>query len=216
MIITKADAAKAIDEALKDKGKRKFRQSVEAVFNFRNYDAAKPENRINVDVTLPKGKGKKAELCVFADGQIALDAKNFGITEVYDAAGIQRLAQDKKKIKGMVKSYEFLAAPNMMVIVGKNLGQALGGRGKLPRPIVGLNTKEAFIAAQSRVRLVSKGKYLPTVQCIIGSEDMSAADLAENFEAAFEKVKAKVTEACIGSCYVKLTMGTAVKMGSKN
>lgn len=214
-MIDKAQALKAIEEALSSKGSKKFKQSVEAVFNFRNYDSSKPENRLNLDVTLPKGKGKEQELCVFADGQIALDAKNAGVHEVYDAAGIQKLAADKKGLKQMAKKYEFLASPNMMMVVGKNLGQVLGGRGKLPRPIVG-NTTEALKTAKARVRLVSKGKYLPTVQCVIGSEDMSAADLAENFESVYEKVKAKVTEPCVHSAYVKLTMGKAIKVGAKS
>jgi large subunit ribosomal protein L1 len=213
-MISKADVQKAIDEALKEKGKRKFKQSVEAVFNFRNYDVTKPENRINIDVSLPKGKGRSQELCVFADGQIALDAKNAGVIEIYDAAGIVKLAQNKKKLKEMAKSYEFLASPNMMMQVGKNLGQVLGGKGRLPKPIAG-NTAEAVKLAKSRVRVVSKGKYLPTVQCAIGSEDMSAQDLSENFEAVLEKVKAKVGEPCLSNCYVKLTMGPAIKVGGK-
>lgn len=213
-MIGKNDITKAIDEALQAKDKRKFKQTLEAVFNFHNYDVAKPENRINLDVILPSGKGRKTEVCVFADGQIALEAKNAGITELYDAAGIQKLAAEKKRLKSMAGAYEFLASPNMMMVVGKNLGQVLGSKGKLPRPIVG-NVVEAIKQAQNRVRIVSKGKYLPTVQCAIGSEDMGTQELASNFEAAYEKVKAKVTEPCIGNCYVKLTMGPAVKIGSK-
>ena len=213
-MVTKAEVQKAIEEALSGKGKRKFTQTAEAVFNFRNYDVSKPENRINLDIILPRGKGRKQEVCVFADGQIALDAKNAGVAEIYDNAGIQKLAGDKKRVKEMAERFEFLASPNMMMVVSKHLGQVLGGRGKLPRPIAG-NTAEAIKMAQSRVRVVSKGKYLPTVQCAIGTEEMNAVDLVENFEAVYEKVKGKVSEPCISSCYVKLTMGPAVKIGGK-
>jgi len=209
----KKQAAKAIEKALEAKGKKKFTQTVEVAFNFRNYDATKPENRINLDVILPKGKGKKQDICMFADGQALLEAKNAGVAHTYDAAGIQKLAADPKTLKTLVNSCEFIAAPNMMMLVGKNLGQVLGARGKLPRPIAG-NTAEAIKQAGSRVRIVSRGKYLPTVQCAIGSENMGVLELAENFDAVYEKIKAKVTEPCIASAYVKLTMGPAVKVGS--
>lgn len=212
--MNKQDVAKAIEKALEAKGKRKFTQTVEAVINFRNYDASKPENRVNIDVLLPKGKGKAVKVAVFADGQIALDAKNAGVTELYDAKGIEKLAADSKNLKLLVKTHEFLASPNMMMVVGKNLGQVLGSRGKLPRPIVGMNAAEAVKQAASRVRVSSKGKYLPTVQCAIGSENMNVADLAENFDAVYEKVRAKVGEPCIASMYVKLSMGPAIKVGA--
>jgi ribosomal protein L1 len=47
---------------------------------------------------------------------------------------------------------------------------------------------------------------------VIGSEAMDAASLAENFDAVYEKVKAKVTEPAIKSVFVKLSMGKPVKV----
>ena len=201
----------AINKALEDKGRRKFTQSVEIMMNFRGIDFAKAENRLNLDILLPKGKGKEQKVVVFADTQAALDARNAGATEVIDAAGIAKLAADKGRLALLAKSSEFIAQPNLMVSVGKSLGQVLGSRGKLPRPIVG-QVKDAVEQAKRRVRLASKGKYLPVAQCLIGSEAMGAEDLAENFESVYEKVKAKVTEPCIKSIYVKLSMGKPVKV----
>lgn len=202
----------AITQALSEKGSRKFTQSLEFIINFRGIDFAKAENRLNVDVLLPKGKGKEQKVVVFADGQVALEAKNAGATDVIDAAGIAKLAGDKGRLAGYVKTVEFIAQPSLMIQVGKSLGQTLGSRGKLPRPIAGGTVKNAIEQAKSRVRLVSKGKYLPVAQCLIGSEAMDINDLADNFDAAYEKVKAKVTEPNIKSVYVKLTMGKPVKV----
>jgi len=98
-----------------------------------------------------------------------------------------------------------------MVEVGKNLGQVLGGRGKLPRPIAG-SAENAIKQAKSRVRIMTRGKNLPTVFCAIGTEQMSIDDLVENFETAYEKVKDKVGESAIASTYVKLTMSPTVKV----
>jgi large subunit ribosomal protein L1 len=205
----------AIDKALEGKGKKKFSQTVEAIFNFKGIDTSKPENRVNLDVQLPKGRGKVVPVVVFGDTAVALEAQKAGAKAVLDAAGIAKLAANPSELKRLAKECEFISAPNMMVVVGKNLGQVLGSRGRLPRPIVG-NVAEAMKNASSRVRLVTRGKYLPTVQCAIGSEAMSSSDLVENFEAVYEKVKNKVGEASMGAIYVKLTMGTAVKVGAGN
>ncbi|VVB58285.1 50S ribosomal protein L1 [Candidatus Anstonella stagnisolia] len=204
----------ALNKALEDKGKRKFAQSVEFIINFRGINFSKPENRLNLDIILPKGKGKEQKVAVFADGQIALEAKNAGIapSDIIDAAGIAKLVADKGKLSLMAKEYEFLAQPSLMMAVGKSLGQRLGSKGKLPKPIAGISTIEAIKQAKNRVRLTSRGKYLPVVQCKIGSENMSVDELADNFEFTYDKVKAQTTEPAIKSVYVKLSMGKTVKV----
>ena len=207
----KRTITEAITKALEAKGKRKFTQSLEMMVNFRGIDFTKAENRLNLDIILPKGKGKEQKVIAFADAQMALDAKNAGATEVIDAAGIQKLAADKGRLAIMAKSCEFIAQPSLMITVGKSLGQVLGARGRLPRPVTG-PVKEAIAQAKSRVRMVSKGKYLPVAQCLIGSEAMPVSDLVENFNAVYEKVQAKTTEPCIKSVYVKLSMGAPVKI----
>ncbi|MCX8197053.1 MAG: 50S ribosomal protein L1 [Candidatus Micrarchaeota archaeon] len=201
----------ALKKALEDKGKRKFVQSVEFIINFKGIDFSKAENRLNLDIILPKGKGKEQDVIVFAEGQMALDAKNAGAADVIDSNGIQKLAAEKSKLKALAKRNEFIAQPNLMIQVGKLLGQVLGSKGRLPRPIVG-PVKEAIDHAKRRVRLATRGKYLPVAQCVIGTENMSIEDLVENFEAVYDKVKSKINESSIKSIYVKLTMGKPVKV----
>lgn len=201
----------ALEKALETKGKRKFNQTLEIIFNFRSIDMTKPENRLNLDVILPKGRGKEVPVIVFADTAISTDAKKAGATQVYDKAGIEGLKGNKKELKKIASKSEFIAAPQLMVEVGKNLGQVLGGRGKLPRAISG-NVELAIKQAKSRVRILTRGKYLPTVSCAIGTESMSVSELTENFEAVYDKVKEKVGEPTIANTYVKLTMGSAVKV----
>ncbi len=202
---------RALEKALQAKGQRKFTQSVEAVFNFRNIDTAKPENRVNLDVVLPKGRGKKVPVIAFAEAGMALDAQKAGAEKVFSNADIQKMAADKKEIRALAKTCEFVAVPGLMINVGKNLGQVLGAKNRLPRPVTG-PMADAIKQAQARVRLSSRGKYLPTVSCPIGSETMAVGDLAENFEAVYEKVKGKIVESNIASVYVKLSMGPAVRV----
>ena len=202
---------RALDKALESKGSKKFTQSMEVIFNFRGVDTAKPENRINLDIILPKGRGKKLPVVVFAEQAMALDAQKAGAEKVYGNVELQKMAADKGEIRKLAKTCEFIAAPNMMINIGKTLGQVLGAKNRLPKPIVG-SVADAVKMAQARVRLNSRGKYLPTVQCPIGSETMTVPDLAENFEAIYDKVKAKVTESSIASIYFKLSMGAPVRV----
>ena len=207
----KKQVINALERALESKGKRKFTQSVEAVFNFRGLDVSKPENRINLDIILPKGRGKEVPIIVFAEAGMALDAKKAGAAQVYDKKGIEDLKANQKELKKIVGGSEFIAAPPMMIEVGKNLGQVLGGRGKLPRPIVG-SVENAIKQAKARIRVMTRGKYLPTVSCPIGTENMSIQDLAENFDVVYDKIKEKVGESTIAKVYVKLTMSPAQKI----
>ncbi len=200
----------ALSKALEDKGKRKFKQSVELIINTRSIDFTKPENRVNVDVVLPKGRGKQLKVAVFADGEIAEKAKKAGADLVITSDKIEEY-KDKSKLKELAKNYALLAEPKLMGLVAKNCGQYLGRKGKLPKPLVG-NVEAAIKAARDSIRIVSKGKYLPTIHALIGSEEMDASALAENAEAVVESLKAKVAEGNIKSMYVKLTMGKPVRV----
>jgi large subunit ribosomal protein L1 len=95
--------------------------------------------------------------------------------------------------------------------VAKSLGQYLGPRGKLPRPIVG-NIAPIIEKSKKSIRMVSKGKYLPVAQAFVGTENMSVDDLTENIETVYDAVKTKVSEGNIKSVYIKLTMGAPIRV----
>lgn len=209
----RAQIKSAVAKALEEKGKRKFTQSIDVGINFRNIDFNKQENRLNLDVLLPKGKGREQKIAVFADGQLALDARNAGVDLVIAGDDIPRIAADSARLKQLL-DYESLAAPNLMAVVGKHLGQSLGTKGKLPKPIMGGTVKDLAEKAKRTVKVRSKGKFLPVVHVSVGTETMSPDDLAENIEAVLEKVTAKVGAPNIKSVYVKLTMGKPNYIGA--
>ncbi len=194
----------------KGKGKAKFEQSIEVAVNFRDVDFNKPENRLNLDVALPHApKGCKSML--FADGQLALDAKAV-CDAVVSSDGIDKYAKDKKLQKELL-TYVLLASAQLMPVIGKSLGQFLGARGKLPRPVMpGMNLKDAVERAKRSVSIKTKGKYLPTVHVLIGRESLSAENLLDNLQAVMEAIEKKIPEHQIASVYVKTTMGPAVKV----
>ncbi len=202
----KKKLADAINKALEEKGKRKFKQSVEIIVNVRGVDFAKSENRLNLDIVLPHGKGgKELKSAVFAEGQSADEAKKAGADLVITPDAIPAYA-DSAKLNDLATNYFLLSQPNLMGVVAKSLGQALGKRGKLPKPIIG-SIKELIMRSKNSVRISSKGKYLPTVQAFIGTEIMPSEQLLENADAVYEAIKTKVNESNIKSVYVKLTMG---------
>ncbi len=203
--------AEAIKKALEDKGKKKFRQSVELIINMRGIDLAKSENRLNLDIALPKGKGgKELKSAVFAEGNMADDAKRAGADLIITPDAIASWAEPAK-VKELADNYFLLAQPNLMGAVAKSLGQTLGRRGKLPKPVVG-NIRELIDRSKRSVRIVSKGKYLPVAQALIGTEAMDSEELVENAEAVYEAVKNKVNEGNIKSVFVKLTMSKPVRV----
>lgn len=202
----------ALNKALEEKGKRKFKQSVEIILNFKSIDFSKPENRLNLDIVLPKGKGAKTpKIAVIGDEGTVSDAKKAGADLTILPNEIASYAA-KGKIAMLANEYSLLAQPNQMAAIAKSLGQYLGPRGKLPKPLVG-RIPEAIARAKKSVRIVSKGKYLPTVQAFVGTEEMNAQDLLENTEAVYDAIKAKIPEGNIKSVYMKLTMGRAVRVG---
>ena len=198
----------AVNKALTEKGSRKFVQSVELAINFKGLDMSKVENKLNLEVALPKGRGKKLDVVVFADGNIAAEAKAAGADQVIGGADIPNL---KLEIKKAAKHSEFFAQPQLMMIVGKNLGQILGGRGKLPKPIIG-NVGLMIKDVRNAVKVRTRGKNLPVVHCPIGAESMSAEDIAENANAVFSAIRTKIGDQSLKSAYVKLSMGKPIRI----
>jgi len=202
----------AIGKALEDKGKRKFVQSVEFVMNFRGVDFTKPEQRLNLDIPLPHGKGgKEPRVIVIGDENFCAEAKRSGADQLLLPGDLAALGGDLTRLKAMIMKSVLLAQPNQMGNVAKSIGQYLGPRGKIPKPLVG-NMKDSIERTKRSIRIASKGKYLPVAHALVGSESMNPQELADNIEAVYEAVTKKVGQPNMKGAYVKLTMGKPVKV----
>jgi large subunit ribosomal protein L1 len=201
----------AIAKMLEEKGKRKFTQSAEIIINMRGIDFSKSENRLNLEIALPKGRGgKEHKIAVIAEPAIAAECKKAGADLIILPEEMAAWAT-KERLKELARHYILLVQPTIMAQAAKYFSQYLGPRGKLPRPLVG-NPAELINKMRKTVRIASKGRYLPVAQAFIGTENMSVDELFENAEAVYEAVKAKVNEGNIKSVYVKLTMGKPIKV----
>ena len=158
MSMDKKKLLDSISKALEEKGKRKFVQSVEFIINFRGVDFTKPENRLNLDIPLPNGKGgKEPQVVVIGDDNFCAEAKKAGADGVIGPGDLAALAGDFARLKALSAKSVFLAQPNQMGNVAKNIGQFLGPRGKIPKPLVGDN--EAMVDLE----IGSLAVYLPVM-----------------------------------------------------
>ena len=194
-----------------NRGKRKFKQTVELAINFKGVNFAKQENRINMEVTLPNGRGKSRKIAIFtSDKNLSEEAAKNNIM-VISGGEIETIGKDQARLSSLLE-YDLMAQPNLMPAIAKNMGQFLGPRGKMPKPLLP-TMKIANVAGEldRKVELRCKGKFLPTLHATVGSEDMDPEKLYENINEVLNSVGKKVGQNSISSAYVKLTMSSPIK-----
>jgi len=199
---------------------RKFTQSVEFGINFKGVDFKKATNRVSVDVTLPFGTGQaaQAKVLVFVkDRNFAEQLKEKGIPFLLEA-DLEKLG--KKEGEKLANDYDgFLAEGAVMLVVAKCLGQTLAPKRKMPKPMQpSVAEYEKFVAGMASSVKVSnnKGKFMPVVQLLIGSEKSEDQQLVANALAVYNAVLPVLEKKKhnIKNAFVKLTMGPCVKIGA--
>jgi len=204
--------AQAIEEAKKLAKPRGFKQSVELIIKLRDVDIRKPENRLNTIVELPHGSGKEAKICVIAQGDLALKARELADT-VLTREDVLKYGSSRRSIRKLAKAYDFFVAQaDLMPLIGRYFGPLLAPRGKMPMPVPpNADLKPIIDRLRRSVRIRIRNQ--PQVMCRIGTEDMSSKAIAENANAVFEALTQKYKIPYnVEKVYVKLTMGPAVKV----
>jgi len=202
---------KALDE--EHNHKRKFKQSVDLVINLKDVDMSKPANRIDEEVQLPKGRGRKAKVGVFATGEMAMKAKEIADI-VIQPEDLEKITKDAKEAKKIAEEHDFfLAESPLMPTIGKSLGRVLAPRGKMPKPL----PPDADVVPQieklwNTIRIRSRDKL--TFHCLVGNEEMGVEDIADNVEEVLKAIEGKLERGRmnIRSAYVKTTMGSPVRV----
>jgi large subunit ribosomal protein L1 len=197
---------KVVTEARNNVKKRNFSQSFDLIINLKLIDLKKSGNRLNEVFILPKGRGKDANVVLFTESKKDVGCDTYGPSE------IEKMPKNKRKLKTLAKTTDFfLSEPQLMPVIGKNLGTVLAPRGKMPN-IAGGNLKAAVESKKKSIRI--KLKDSPVIQCIVGVESMKDEDVAENIEAIIKFLEKKLPKGKnnIGKVMLKLTMGKPVKM----
>ena len=204
----------AVKEAKEQAKPRNFTQSIDVIINLKDLDFRKPENRFSEEVALPNGRGKEIKIGVIADGELALAAKNAGVDVVISKEDLQEFGKDIKAAKKVVNSVDsFIAQADMMPLVGRFLGRILGPRNKMPKPVPASARIEPLLE-RTQATIKVGVKQQPSIQILVGTQDMDDEKLAENIEAVLAVLDRNLEKGRnqIKSMYIKATMGSVVRV----
>ena len=206
-LYTPEEAAKLVKEL----ASAKFDETVEAHIKL-GIDPRKSDQTVRSTVALPHGTGRQVRVVAIAKGEKLKEAEEAGA----DYVGGEEIV---KKIKeGWLDFDAVVATPDMMGVVGKELGRILGPRGLLPNPkagTVGFNIGE-IIKEIKAGRIEFRNDKTGVVHAPIGKASFEPEKLAENLLAFIKAVEAAKPEAAKGtyikSVHVATTMGPSVKV----
>ncbi len=202
-----------LKKVVEDSKKRNFEESIDIAFNLKDVDLSVPKNRVELEVVLPRGRGKEVKVAVFGGAEMALKAKKVADL-VIQPDELEDLADDKKKAKEIAGSYGFFVAEApLMPVIGKRLGIVLAPRGKMPRPIPpGADPAPLINGLRNTVRIRSRDKR--TFHAPVGTKSMSVEDLAENVDEVMKRVVGALERGRLNlaSVHLKTTMGPSVRL----
>ena len=178
----------ALEEAIgivKKIASAKFDETVEVHIKL-GIDPRKSDQTVRGTTVLPHGTGKTPRVIVFTKGDKIRSAEAAGA----DAAGAEDLVA---KVKGGWSDFDIaVASPDMMGMVGKDLGRILGPR--MPNPKAGTVTPDVVKAVEELKsgKVQYRADKLGIVHSSIGKVSFSEDQLLENLRELLDAiVKAK-------------------------
>jgi large subunit ribosomal protein L1 len=204
----------AVKKVLEESKPRNLTQSIDVVITINDLDVNKPENRLDEEVLLPNGRGKDVTVAFIAEGELAYQADKAGADIVIDKERLEELGKNRPEAKKLANSYDFFVAQSdLMPTVGRFLGPVLGPRKKMPKPIPASANPEVILGRlKSTVKIRVKDQ--PLIQSIVGSEDMTEAQIAENIDAIIDVLDRNLEQGSkqIKAMYLKTTMGPVTRV----
>ena len=204
----------AVKKVLEESKPRNFTQSIDVVITINDLDVNKPENRLDEEVLLPNGRGKDVTVAFIAEGELAYQAEKAGADIVIDKEKLEELGKNRPAAKKLANTYDFFVAQaDLMPTVGRFLGPVLGPRKKMPKPIPASANPEVILGRlKSTVKIRVKDQ--PLIQSIVGSEDMTEAQIAENIDAVIDVLDRNLEQGSkqIKAMYLKTTMGPVTRV----
>jgi large subunit ribosomal protein L1 len=203
---------KAVRESSKE---RKFNQSFDLIINLKDLNLKKPEENIDLFVTLPHSKGKKVKICALINKSLEGNAKVFDKFILLDD-----FPQDAKEIKKLAVEYDFFVGQaEIMPKIASTFGKIIGSRGKMPSPKLGcivtamsdLNSLKKKL--ENTIRLKTKNEII--IKAMIGTQSMNNEEVYDNFMAVYNALVHALPKAELNlkSIYLKLTMSKSFKLG---
>ena len=204
----------AVKKVLEESKPRNFTQSIDVVITINDLDINKPENRLDEEVLLPNGRGKDVKIAFIAEGELAYQAEQAGADLVINKEKLEELGKNRPEAKKLANSYDFFVAQtDLMPTVGRFLGPVLGPRKKMPKPIPASANPETILG-RLRSTIKIRVKDQPIIQSIVGSEDITEAQVAENIDAIMDVLDRNLEKGSkqIKAMYLKTTMGPVTRV----
>ncbi|MEB3844684.1 MAG: 50S ribosomal protein L1 [Desulfurococcales archaeon] len=212
MPVDRGEIVEAVGKALRIGRKRNFKQSVDIIVVLKDVDVKSPSGRLREIVVLPHKPGKLAKVCVVAEGDMEVRAKNIPGVEVINRQQLLEMRGNRKLAKKLAKRcYWVLVQAPLMGLAGGILGPALGPRGKAPTPVPP-NANIEDLVERFRRSIWVRIRNQPQVMARVGTEDMSVDELADNITAVVNAIEGKLGQGKIAKIYVKKTMGPPVQI----
>jgi large subunit ribosomal protein L1 len=202
----------SIRKAIENGKKRNFKQSVELIVTLKDVDLKSQSMKIREAVFLPKGRGREAKICVIGDGDFLEAAKEANAYLIIPSSDLKNLT--KKQTKKIASTCDWiLVKSELMGVVGRVLGPALGPRGKVPISVPSGANIKALVSRYKNTVLV-RIKDQPQIMTVIGTENLPPEDLVENALAVLSLIENKLPagSANIKQIYVKTTMGIPIEV----
>ena len=182
-------------ELLKEITFTKFDASVDMDVRL-GVDPRKANQMVRGVVTLPHGTGKTLRICVITKEDKIDAAERAGA----DVAGFEDLIA---KIKGGWSDFDLcIATPDVMGVIGKELGRVLGPR--MPNPKSGTVTPDLpkTIAEFKRGKLEYRNDKHNCVHTILGKVSFDSEKIEQNFRTLFDAIL-KARPAAVKGTYVR-------------
>jgi large subunit ribosomal protein L1 len=211
----KQEILKAIKQA-RSAPKRNFPQTFDLIINLKDLNLKKPDEQVDLYITLPNGLGKIRKVCGLVGPEL-VDESKAQLDKTITLLDFDVL--DKKAIKKLTEDYDFFVAQaNIMPKVAAVFGRIFGPRNKMPNPKAGCvvppkaNLKPLKERLLKTVRVQAKKSLI--IQAPVGIETMSDEEIATNLMHVYDAVLHALPKEQnnLRSGYIKLTMGTPIKV----
>lgn len=196
----------------------KFNQTYDLIITLKDLDLKKPDQQVDIFVTLPHSKGKINKVCGLVGSEL-IDESKRELDMTLSDGEFQQFTASKAKLKALANEYDFfIAQANVMPKVAQFFGRALGPRGKMPNPKAGCVVPPKAQLAPIKKRLERtlrvSAKTSPNIQVPVGAQDMDAQQVIENIKEVYAQVLANLPQGVnnIKRVYLKLTMSATERV----
>ncbi len=192
---------------VKSLARRRFNESVDVVVRL-GVDPRKADQMLRGTISLPAGTGKDVRVVVFAQGEMAMIARDAGA----DLVGAEDLAE---MVTGGMTDFDVaIATPDMMRVVGK-LGRILGPRGLMPNPKSGTVTRDVArtIGEFKAGKVEYRTDRYANVHVPIGRVSFDDSDLLRNLRAVVAELQRVKPAAAKGKYVKKVVLSSSMGPG---